>query len=329
MGSRGPSPITVFLYLLMLLTVAAAALEFYGPTRGWLERVAAMARSRRQLNNATEPPPPDVSEGIDLPDFPLPAELGNGLMEAETEAEPPGFERLFKQFYDEELAKLTLPEIGRAYKVRLPRGRYEIGQLLERDERTLVLEITNGKTVGSVTYKALELHPMAQRKFFPETEARARATYRAQRALANPRLQTAPESATAPEAGPDIVSQGDIFDVTPGRTPAALRRSRDEFGNWLKRQQKRLNGKFVIRIYAKGGEGRAVLYLVTVPGFSSIESSIRHQIVEVAWRFWRERCEENGDISAADKAHLVVLNAKLKVIGGSKRQDGSKLWVAE
>ena len=114
-----------------------------------------------------------------------------------------------------------------------------------------------------------------------------------------------------------------------GKTPAALRRSTDEFGNWLKRQQKRLDGKLVDRIYAKGGEGRAVLYLVTVPGFSSIESSIRHQIVEVAWRFWRERCEENGNISAAEKAHLVVLNAKLKVIGGSGRADGSKLWVAE
>lgn len=328
MGSRGPSPITVFLYLLMLLTLAAAVLEFYGPARGWLEHVAAMARRHRQLNNETEPPPTDAFEGSDLPDFPLPTELG-GLTDGGTETESPSFERLFKQFYDEELDKLTLPEIGRMYKVRLRGGRSEIGRLLERDERALVLEITNGKTVRSVTYKALQLHPMAQRKFFPETEARTRATYRAQHALANPRLQTPPENAPAPDAGPDIVSQGDIFDVTPGKTPAALRRSTDEFGNWLKRQQKRLDGKLVDRIYAKGGEGRAVLYLVTVPGFSSIESSIRHQIVEVAWRFWRERCEENGNISAAEKAHLVVLNAKLKVIGGSGRADGSKLWVAE
>jgi hypothetical protein len=119
-----------------------------------------------------------------------------------------------------------------------------------------------------------------------------------------------------------------VYDVRPAPTPQDIRPALVAFGEWLKVQHRRVGGRIATRIYAKDSRGNAVLYLIMDPTFLSQDYDIRHRMAVGIQQFWAFRCQGMGvaDLSAA---HLVMVTAKGRIVGGSRPDDPADIWVAE
>jgi hypothetical protein len=117
------------------------------------------------------------------------------------------------------------------------------------------------------------------------------------------------------------------YDPAPAKTPEPLRAAITAFGQWLNVQHRRVGGRIGQRIYAKQQGHAAVLYMVVDPSFTEQTYDIRYQIAEGIWQFWGLRCETAGNVRDPRDAHLVMIDDKGRILGGSTPDDGARIWV--
>ncbi|MCK5806354.1 MAG: hypothetical protein KAI66_26215, partial [Lentisphaeria bacterium] len=100
------------------------------------------------------------------------------------------------------------------------------------------------------------------------------------------------------------------------------------FGKWLEMQHRRVGGRIATRISARRQKGNAVLYLVMDPAFLEQDYDLRHRMAVGIQQIWAFRCQGMG-LADLSSAHLVMVGTKERIVGGSRPDDASDIWVAE
>ncbi|MFA5206913.1 MAG: hypothetical protein WC708_21130 [Lentisphaeria bacterium] len=143
-------------------------------------------------------------------------------------------------------------------------------------------------------------------------------------------LPAEPESVPLPaDAGKLAPGAPVVFDLTPAKSPAALKPVVAAFGQWLGFQQQRVGGRLASAVHAKRQGAAAVLYVTVAPEFQMQDYDIRYQIAEGMWYFWAFRGAEMGVVPHPERAYLVLVSPGGRIAGGSSPDGAAKLWVEE
>ncbi|MFA5206940.1 MAG: hypothetical protein WC708_21270, partial [Lentisphaeria bacterium] len=143
-------------------------------------------------------------------------------------------------------------------------------------------------------------------------------------------LPSEPESVPLPaDAGKLVPGAPVAFDLTPAKSPAALKPTVAAFGQWLGFQQRRVGGRLASAVHAKRQGAAAVLYVTVAPEFQAQEYDIRYQVAEGMWYFWAFRGVEMGVVPHPERAYLVLVSPGGRIAGGSSPDGAAKLWVEE
>ncbi len=152
------------------------------------------------------------------------------------------------------------------------------------------------------------------------------------------------EEAKTKEAGPSSDGQGGgpsaepgrgasshsakvVYDPSPAKTPESLKKALKSFAEWVNMQQRHIGGQLAEKAYAKR-QGRAVvLYLKTSKLFRSQDYDVRYSVAEAMGQVWGFKCLDHGVIRSPGDAHIVLLDAHNRLVGGSKEYDASAIWV--
>jgi hypothetical protein len=332
---RQGDPLTVLLYLLMLVVVLAYVLEFVGAKRGWMERVLAHWSSESVPEGVQAIAPPSAFSDLkDLGSIPAPAMAGAA----------DGQQQLYQRLYEEALGKLSVPQVGRQLTLHRANGEVLTGEVREASASHMVLALGEGSQAQTVRLGMVDLASSDWAVAFPEniatmqavTQMAAMGSVTAPPAsgtgasspppTGKPHPTSLPEISAVTPASPARATDG--YDVTPRASSPELKVAVQEFGQWLEMQQRRMGAALAKQAWAsQDDQGRAVLYLRTASAFNGLDATARQQLTETIWRFWAMRCRSHGQIQRNQQAHLVWLAADGDILGGSKPADGSQLWV--
>jgi len=353
------------LFWVVLIVAVGVFLEFRGPHKGWFERLTG-------IDWRGEKPPPDAAPatapgaGDAALDLPPPPGAGDDFFgdiddgKPAKEPEKTELEKQFDKLYEEALARMRRPQIGKKYKIKLRDRSVVEGKILEVAPGKVVLQVK----YGTVTFAMHQIHKSWVDRLFPERGAKRRALKAlaklraeeeaAKKAAAVPQTPagtktvasaappweaagkttkpTAPAEPTATQpvaAAAPPPSAGPInYDATPAPSPAHLKGALQAFGKWLEFQHRRVGGKIADKIYAKQQGRNVVLYVVVNPLFLAQEYDIRFQFAEGLHKFWSFRCESMGLVRQLEDAHIVLVDAKRKkIVGGSTAENSAEIWV--
>jgi len=117
------------------------------------------------------------------------------------------------------------------------------------------------------------------------------------------------------------------YDTTPSATPAQLKPTLEDFGNWIKSQQLQISAQIVEKMYGKIQNGHVVCYMIMHPNFIAQDYNLRFQVADMMWKQWSIRAQGSQDLASLDHAHICMLGPGGSIIGGSSATQGSNIWV--
>jgi hypothetical protein len=316
----------VVLLVLLALALPIAA-HFYGPWHGWLDPLLRQPQPSTPSLPPSPPPvvvpvPPSPVEEAPPPVTPVPTP-------EVTPVEPPVFqaEALFDELLATYQRKYPAPEIGKVYAVYLKDGKEDCGELLEAEDGRILLKLEYGK----VGYPIHVVSPRSYPELFPKQAAKMLAMRDFQEALKARKADNAsagPDDSTAGGAAVASAPGGRcVYDPSFAPSPENLRDTVNEFGVWIKAQQRRMGGAVAEKIYAKNHGQHAVLYLQASKKFQAQSYDFRFTVTEALWNIWAFRCLDFGRVADLNQAHIVLLGPDQKIIGGSTAEDSASIWV--
>ena len=276
----------------------------------------------------------------------------------------PTFKEKYDKLYKKYKKKLKKPVIGREYTVVLgnPVAKREIKGILKKRTPGKIV-IKSGKVTA--TYPINAVNKRSYPKLFPERAAqmlalntikkemkakileakRKREEALAQKkAEANKQIAANTKSDAVGETVDNIEKQDDTsatvasiaasdngilkkYDPTPQPTPEHLKVPLKTFAQWIEMQQRKMHGKIAKKIYAKQYGDQVVLFLEASNLFQEQDYDFRYSVTNGMWQIWGFKCVDAGAIYTPENAHIVLINKKNKIIGGSTIKDSSAVWV--
>mgnify|MGYP006106433575 CR=1 FL=1 len=324
------NPIFLILCVFALISAVFLLTEVRGPIKGWATDVY-------QAANYEEPVPVPES-GAKLSDAPLPDNVVVELPpEPDPDAPPPmsELELLYNDEYDKALATMTAPTLGEQYTIKLRNKMPFEGRLLEVAAGRIKLQVKYGTMFIPVD----NVHPTEYARLFPEQAAKLMAVkvvneiLKKRAAIASGGLRTVPDEepdgATEPSRPRPPSTARVKYDPSPASTPKHLKDTVEMYGQWLEFQKRRVGVQFVDAIYAKEAGRNVELYMVMNEGYTVQDYDLRFSLADALWKSWSFRCQGAGLIRSMSNAHMIFIDDKRKIIGGSSIHDGADVWVKE
>lgn len=328
MGSRHakrPSPsgrLPAFLVFCAVVALGAAwFLNVSGPLEGWLDR---LLKARPETPAAPAAPEAPRTEGA------LDAEQDHTGNAPEPGTAPNDLETRYRTLVSRYLAELPRHEPGADVTLRLVDGRKIKGTLKEVKPGRILLTMQ----YGTMSYP---IHRISERdvdRLFPERTAHRRALAALHRELTPVPEQEQPgtrQPDTAISGGAATPSEpGDgqlVYDPSRQPTPESLRPTLEQFAQWLEMQHRRVGGRIADGLFAKEQGRSAVLYVRLNESFAEQDYDTRFAIAEGMQQVWGLRCLSNGVVRKATDAHIVLLDGRGDIAGGSTQADATAVWV--
>lgn len=319
----------------LILACVGALLQYQGPFKGWADRLKAKIS-----------PPPSTPAVEKAPTVPLPSSPptpvptpGEEQEETPQKLDKDPLEARYDQLYGMYLKQLSAPKLGETVKFRLLDGQRVSGRLAELTPGRVEVALE----YGSMTFPVHRVREKDARKLFPAKVAREKAMADIRKIAASAlEISTASEKPGTAASGiqePGTVTDSRYaddtrqksgkltYDPAPGRTPDALRPTLKAFGTYLEAQHRRVGGRIARKLYAKRQGRAAVLYMVMDEVFIGQEYDIRFQMAEGLQKFWAFRCAGAKLVGDLNNAHLVMLDERGRVVGGSTPADADQVWV--
>ncbi|MDP7742683.1 MAG: hypothetical protein QGF67_14675 [Lentisphaeria bacterium] len=317
------NPIFLVLCVFALISAVFLLTEVRGPFKGWATDVYSAA-------NYEEPAP--ALEPVEEPvEEPSPDEPVAEPPPAVEPNEPPPMselELLYNDEYTKAFATMTRPTLGEQYTVKL-RNKMDVeGRLDEVAAGRIKMRVE----FGTMFIPVDNVHPSEYERLFPEQAAKLMAVkvvneILKQRAAIASVPDDEPDGATEPARRPPPATGRTKYDPSPAATPEHLKDTRDMYGQWLEFQKRRVGVQFVDKIYAKEAGRNVELYMVMNEGYTVQDYDVRFSLADALWRSWSFRCQGAGLIRSMSNAHLILIDDKLKIVGGSSVHDGADVWV--
>lgn len=270
-------------------------------------------------------------------------------------------ERVYEELKKMHLAKLQPPETGAQCSFHTQGGRTINGKLLARDSGRLKVRVGR----GVVCLPAYTLTAQDQIRYFPERAAKQlalRDIHRTRGELRQTRTSTrnskalygarrdgetqyssaqdeVGESATLTETGVDATDAEKAavdadkssplrLQIAPAESDECVKPLLNEFAAWIDYQNRRAGHQLAKAAYAKRQQTAYVLYLILSDSFKKQPCDTRFQLAEALWQFWAFRAERSGSIQDPSDAYVILLDSQRNVVGGSRLNDGSEVYVA-
>ena len=271
------------------------------------------------------------------------------------------YEALYKKFRK----KLKNPVVGKEYKIYLgSKGKTTCVTGILKKHTPGKVVIKSGKVTA--TYPINVVNKRSYPKLFPERAAQMLALNVLKKQLKEKKLKaqkekeaamlaeqkknqpaetitsnisqeekatvaSAKESAdTAVSAQPQAQAQtaGPLkYDPSPNPTPEYLKAPLKTFVQWVEMQQRKMHGKIANKVYAKQQGDKVVLYLQPSKLFRAQDYDVRYSVTNGMWQIWGFKCIDAGVAYSPEDAHIVLVDEKNKIIGGSTIKDSSAIWV--
>ncbi|MEN9359485.1 MAG: hypothetical protein RL095_1020 [Verrucomicrobiota bacterium] len=239
-------------------------------------------------------------------------------------AAPEDAEKLFTEFRQEELLKLPSPVLGSEIEIH-----YSNGDVMR--QTPVAVDDSRGLVRIKMEYGSAEVHysslsrPCAE-TYLPRLKAERLARARVSKKLAGYiAASKAARGASREEMeGMPPSDAPSSFLPTPSKTPEELLQPEEEMRAYLNMQERRNGQRFAVIRSKFAGEG-AVLFLEVGEGFGLQNPGIRYQVTEGLRQFWGLRCMSNG-VATDDKAFLVLLS-KGRIVGGSRSDNATAIWI--
>jgi len=330
------SMFAVFFILLVLAAIAVVVSNFVGPAKGWMGRLA-----KKPAPPMTKPKPELAPKPIKVAK-PEPEKTVQQPTKPQPPPPPkPEKKRLdIKKLYDELFAKYKKkfpnPKVGKKYTVYMKSGVLE-GTLKAFSDGKVVIK----RPGVTMTCRIDMVSPRSYPTLFPKRAAKILALRELKKRLAEERAK---EEAAAKAAGTAVASTSGsvkipppppssgkvVYDPTPGKTPDYIKKTAlISFGEWIKMQQRHVGGKLAEKIYAKRVGGGVVVYVKTSKLFRKQNYDVRYSVTAAMWQVWGFKCADYGLVRDPQQAHLVILDANNKPVGGSRENDASNIWVVK
>jgi hypothetical protein len=117
------------------------------------------------------------------------------------------------------------------------------------------------------------------------------------------------------------------YSPSPTPTPEYLKAPLKTFVQWVEMQQRKMHGKIANKVYAKQQGDKVVLYLQPSKLFCAQDYDVRYSVTNGMWQIWGFKCIDAGVVYSPEDAHIVLVDEKNKIIGGSTIKDSSAIWV--
>ena len=328
------NPIFLILCVFALISAVFLLTEVRGPIKGWATDVY-------QAANYEKPVPVPVPESdAKLSDAPLPGNVVDELSpEPDPDSPPPmsELELLYNDEYAKALATMTTPTLGEQYTIKLRNKMTVEGRLFEVAAGRIKLQVKYGTMFIPVD----NVHPTEYARLFPEQAAKLMAVkvvneiLKKRAAIASgytgSQFRTVPDEepdgATEPSRPPPPSTARVKYDPSPASTPKHLKDTVEMYGQWLEFQKRRIEVQFVDAIYAKEAGRNVELYMVMNEGYTVQDYDVRFSLADALWKSWSFRCQGAGLIRSMSNAHIIFIDDKRKIIGGSSIHDSADVWV--
>jgi len=317
------NPIFLILCVFALISAVFLLSEVRGPFKGWATDVYHAA-------NYEEPAPaPEPEEK--LPEEPPPDEpVDEPPPETDPNDPPPmsELELLYNDEYTKAFATMTPPTLGEQYSIKLRNKMTVEGRLFEVATGRIKLQVKYGTMFIPVD----NVHPTEYARLFPEQAAKLMAVkvvneILKQRAAIASVPDDEPDGATEPIRRPPPATARAKYDPSSAATPEHLIKTVKMYGQWLEFQKRRVGVQFVDQIYAKEAGRNVELYMVMNEGYTVQDYDVRFSLADALWKSWSFRCQGAGLIRSMSNAHLILIDDKFKIVGGSSVHDGADVWV--
>ena len=317
------NPIFLILCVFALISAVFLLSEVRGPFKGWFTDVCHAV-------NYEEPVPASESEEK-LPEEPPPDKpVDEPPPETDPNESPPisELELLYNDEYTKALATMTPPTLGEQYSIKLRNKMTVEGRLVKVATGRIKLQVKHGTMFIPVD----NVHPTEYSRLFPEQAAKLMAVkvvneILKQRAAIASVPDDEPDGATEPIRRPPPATARAKYDPSRAATPEHLKDTRDMYGQWLEFQKRRVGVQFVDQIYAKEAGRNVELYMVMNEDYTVQDYDVRFSLADGLWKSWSFRCQGAGLIRSMSNAHLILIDDKLKIVGGSSIHDGADVWV--
>ena len=352
---------------LTVVVVTGVVLDRVGPYQGWVDEflLSSSPQEADASPDAPDPVtsmPTPIRKRIEEPPPTAAAKNPSSVAAAkeilaQDKPEKTERERVYEALKRIHLEKLPKPRIGSTYGFRLDDGDIIRGELLTRSPGRITIGLENGR-IDLPAY-ALAAHHRA--RYFPELAAKQLAlrdmrvtmaeieNLRSDQPAITARVDDhaddpaggaaiGPETSSSAEVASDyepVVDAGDLEDdeeglrlaVTPAKSDSSVKVLLQEFARWMQYQNRRAGHQIASAAYAKQ-QGRAcVLYLVLNDSFKAQPYDVRFHLAESLWQFWAFRSERFGSVRKPSDAYVILLDDRRNVLGGSRRRNGSQIYV--
>ena len=318
----------IVVVLLLVLIAGVVVSNYVGPGKGWIDRIS---KGESKVKKVVEP--------VSAPETPKTVQVIKKPTEEVKKVEPEkkkGKSEV-KELYDSLFAKYRKkfpdPEVGKEYIVYLKSSKTR-GKLKDFSDGKILIQ----KPGVTVTYRMDMVSKKSYPKLFPKKAAKILALRDLKKVLDE---KAAAEEARLKEQKYRVAdnkttasslprsSSAKKFAYEPGAqtTPKRLKKPLASFADWVKVQQRRVGGKLGEKIYAKQQGRNVVLYLETSKLFRKQDYDTRFSVAEGMWQIWGFKCLDYGTARATSHTHLVLLDHKNRIIGGSSKDDSSNIWV--
>lgn len=322
---------SIIIIIIILLVVGGVIISnFVGPGKGWIDQLVKGKKIEEK-----------VVESVPEPETPKPLPPEKKTVEepktAETEQkeEKSEVQKLYDSLFAKYRQKFPDPAIGKTYDVYLKSATVR-GKLKEFSDGKIVIQ----KTGVTVTYRIDTVSKKSYPTLFPKKAAKILALKEMKKILEE-RVATAEADEKNQEytvvtnktsASTLPSSQGAspskfAYEPEAQATPERLKKPLAAFAEWVKMQQRRVGGKLGEKIYAKQQGRNVVLYMETSKLFRQQSYDIRFTVAEGMWQIWGFKCLDHGAARGTNQTHIVLLDNKNKIIGGSTKDDSSNIWV--
>jgi len=348
--------------LLMIIAIGVVVSNYVGPKKGWLSNLInppapqtipiTIKKERKEII------PTKKEEEKIIVEEEKKIETKKEIIKEEVKPKEPTFEERYEALYKKFRKKFKNPGVGKEYKVILgskPPTRCIIGILKKYTPGKITIK--SGKVTA--TYPINVVNKKSYPKLFPERAAQmlALSVLKKQiktKALKDKKAKEAKKLALAaknnPPSGKLPSPQGENnvaashqdakaviippkastpfkYDPTSTPSPENLKVPLKTFAQWIEMQQRKMHGKIATKIFAKQQGDKVVLYLQPSNLFKSQEYDFRYSVTNGMWQIWGFKCMDAGAVSSPEDAHIVLVDKKNKIIGGSTIKDASAIWV--
>lgn len=323
----------ILVIIIIIIIGCVAASNFVGPKKGWIKKISLdEGKSNKIVLNELPPEGPGSKKPGELtymvePDEPTTIDENINKVDPEEEQKSETT-NLYDSLFTKYRQKYPDPEIGKEYDVYLKTGSTR-GKLKDFSDGKIVIQ----KPGVTVTYRLDTVRKKSYPQLFPKKAAKILAL-REMKKILDERMgeeegqETVIDIPTGSVSSPTTTSANE-FAYEPGSQPSPenLQKPLGSFAQWVKVQQRRMGGKIGAKVYAKQQGPNAVLYIQTSNLFDAQDYDVRFSVTEAMWQIWGFKCLDYGAARATSQTHIVLVDHKNKIVGGSTKNDSSNIWV--